>query len=662
MPFDAKESLESFKKAFLLFQDQGDVSGSYLAWAEVVVLLTHEEDDWALLAPWVEWLTEQIRLHPQFPSPKIEAKVAVSLAGALLILRPQHPDLKKWMERSLKLSREIKDVHLNMRALITVAHWCQWIGDMARGGMLIEQLERIGQPASTSPLLMIVKKWMEACVCNLGPAADYGSALGQVKEGMKTARETGISFWNPMLHAQAVVACLNQGDLARAGNFLQEMRSALKSTQRVVSCQYHYLSAWYYLLLGDCSRALFASKTAVNLALEIGSASQEIICRLEMAQILKSAGEMKNAALQLNLADELIPQCGSLTLEFSYLMAKAQFTLDEDEESAGLEFLRRAMALGRSQGYVSMYYWWEPSVMARLCARALEEGIEVEHVRNLIRKRNLRPDSSGRPSENWPWPLKIYTLGQFKLERDGKRLVFPGKAPQKAFFLLKALIALGGREVRQEQVIDLLWPESEGDTAHIAFKTLLSRLRQLLGVKDVITLQGGKVGFNPEFCWVDTWAFEKRFSRAKEAWEDKRSADRLGKATRLTEAALAVYKGHFLRCDEGYDWTSPQRERIRRKFLFLTNKLGEHMLETKNWKEAVEHYEKAIEIDPLPEEFHQNLMMGYLQLGQCHEGIAVYRRFRKNISGGTGMVPSRKIEALYQSLLNGQTYPAEQAA
>jgi DNA-binding SARP family transcriptional activator len=440
------------------------------------------------------------------------------------------------------------------------------------------------------------------------------------------------------------------------------MRSALKSTQRVVSCQYHYLSAWYYLLLGDCSRALFASKTAVNLALEIGSASQEIICRLEMAQILKSAGERKNAALQLNLADELIPQCGSLTLEYSYLMAKAQFTLDEDEESAGLEFLRRAMALGRSQGYVSMYYWWEPSVMARLCARALEEGIEVEHVRNLIRKRNLRPDSSGRASENWPWPLKIYTLGQFKLERDGKRLVFPGKAPQKAFFLLKALIALGGREVRQEQVIDLLWPESEGDTAHIAFKTLLSRLRQLLGVKDVITLQGGKVGFNPEFCWVDTWAFEKRFSRAKEAWEDKRSADRLGKATRLTEAALAVYKGHFLQCDEGYEWTSPQRERLRRKFLFLTNKLGEHMLETKNWKEAVEHYEKAIEIDPLPEEFHQNLMMGYLQLGQCHEGIAVYRRFRKNISGGTGMMPSRKIEALYQSLLNGQTYPAERAA
>ena len=32
---------------------------------------------------------------------------------------------------------------------------------------------------------------------------------------------------------------------------------------------------------------------------------------------------------------------------------------------------------------------WRPSVMARLCARALEAGVEVEYVRDLIRKRGL---------------------------------------------------------------------------------------------------------------------------------------------------------------------------------------------------------------------------------------------------------------------------------
>jgi len=100
-----------------------------------------------------------------------------------------------------------------------------------------------------------VKKWMDACAFNLGPAADYDSALRVVQEGMKTALGTGIYFWNAMLLNQAVVACLNKGDLTQAGEFLQEMHSAIKSTQRIVLSQYYYLSAWYYLLLGEYPRA-----------------------------------------------------------------------------------------------------------------------------------------------------------------------------------------------------------------------------------------------------------------------------------------------------------------------------------------------------------------------------------------------------------------------
>ena len=660
LPLNSEGSIESFTKAFRLFQSQGDIIGSYQAWAGVVNTLTHEQNDWALLAPWVEWLTEQIRRSPHFPSPEVEARVAVSLAGALLVLRPQHPDLKNWMERSLELSREISSVNFKIRAHITAAYWCQLTGDIARCSLLSEELEKIAQSPSASPVLIIVKKWMDACAFNLGPAADYDSALRMVQEGMKTAVGTGIYFWNAMLLHQAVVACLNKGDLAKAGEFLREMPATIKNTQRGVFSQYHYLSAWYFLLLGDHPRALVDAKTALRLALETGSSALEILCRLEMAQILKSAGEIKNAEMQLNLAGELIPRCGTSILEYRYLMAKAQFSLDEGMEPEGLEFLRRAMALGRSQGYISMYCWWEAPVMARLCARALAEGIEVEYVRLLIRKRNLLPDISGRTLESWPWPLRIFTLGPFNLQKDGKRLVFPGKAPQKAFLMLKALIALGGKDVREEQITDLLWPESEGDTAHIGFKTLLSRLRQLLGVKDAIEFQGGKASLTPETCWVDAWAFEEIFLQAKKAWEDKRGS--LEKAVGLTEAALAIYKGNFLQGDEGYDWTSSQCERLRRKFLFLMNRLGEHLQQAKRWKEAVEHYEKAIEVDPLPEEFYQNLMTCYLQTGQSNEGIAVFRRFRKMISQGMDIVPSRKTEAIYQSLLNNQAPPSAQAA
>ncbi len=661
-PFNSEAGVESFKKAFGLFQRQRDTAGSYLAWSGVVILLTTEQNDCALLAPWVEWLTANIRLNPAFPSPEIEARVSVSLAGALLMLWPQHPDLENWMIRSLEISRKIGDLNLNIRAHINAAHWCQWVGDMTRCGTVHEELEKMAPSPSASPVLTIVKKWMEACLFNLGPTADYASALCRVREGLQTARETGIYFWNAPLLTQGVVACLNKGDLAKAGEFLREMPPTIKSTQRGLFSHYHYLSAWYHLLARDYARALFDAKTAVNLAVEIGASSQEILCRLAMAHVLKSSGEMKNANLQLNIVGELIPRFGTSVLEYLHLMAKAQFLLDEGDESSGLEVLRRALALGRSQEYISMFYWWNPPALARMCAKALAEGIEVGFVQNLIRKRNLSPDALGRTLENWPWPLKIFTLGRFKLETEGIRLAFPGKAPQKALFMLKALIALGGKDVSEEQITDLLWPESEGDTAHMAFKTLLSRLRQLLGVRDAIELQGGEVSFNSETCWLDTWAFVELYSQAKKAWEDKRMPETVETAIRFTEDALALYKGNFLPCHQGHDWTLLPRERLGRKFIFLISRLGDHLQEGQRWKEAVEHYEKAIEVDPLPEEFYQNLMNCYLQLGQSNEGIAVYKRFRKIISEDGGIVLSRKTEALYQCLQNGQTRPIERAA
>ena len=91
--------------------------------------------------------------------------------------------------------------------------------------------------------------------------------------------------------------------------------------------------------------------------------------------------------------------------------------------------------------------------------------------------------------ENWPWPLKINTLGQFAMERDGEAVRFSGKVQQKPLLLLKALIAFGGREVKEEQLCDALWPDAEGDLAHRSFETTLYRLRLLLG-KEAIAVQG----------------------------------------------------------------------------------------------------------------------------------------------------------------------------
>jgi hypothetical protein len=109
------------------------------------------------------------------------------------------------------------------------------------------------------------------------------------------------------------------------------------------------------------------------------------------------------------------------------------------------------------------------------------EGIEPDYVRQLVAARGLPPDEE-RPSDAWPWPLRIYALGRFEVLRDGAPLAFRGKAQKKPLELLKTLVALGGEAVDASRLAAILWPDAAGDAAKVSFDSTLYRLRKLLGL------------------------------------------------------------------------------------------------------------------------------------------------------------------------------------
>jgi hypothetical protein len=100
--------------------------------------------------------------------------------------------------------------------------------------------------------------------------------------------------------------------------------------------------------------------------------------------------------------------------------------------------------------------------MARICAQALKEEIEVEYVRGLIRKRHLKPVGELYDLEAWPWPVRIYTMGRFEVVVNDKPLRSDVRGRQKQLTLLKVIVAMGGRKVHVEQICDALWPDADG--------------------------------------------------------------------------------------------------------------------------------------------------------------------------------------------------------
>jgi len=98
--------------------------------------------------------------------------------------------------------------------------------------------------------------------------------------------------------------------------------------------------------------------------------------------------------------------------------------------------------------------------------------------------------------------VSIFTLGRFSLLLNGQPAEFGRKAPQRPLELLKAIVALGGREVSTTNLMSALWPDADGDVAQRSFDTTLHRLRKILGDHRVLALKEGKLSLDGNYCWV----------------------------------------------------------------------------------------------------------------------------------------------------------------
>lgn len=655
MQLDPTRSRQLAEQAFALFQTKNDDAGACIAWATAINSFLHEWDNFGKIGPLIAWLDERITANPVFSTPEIETLVTVSMAGAQVLRRKDHASLKQWNERALTLTRQTADLNLRLQAGINAAQFYILSGDFANGRIVTEELAKGARSSGAAPLMKVICASMESFVEIVTTGSE--ESLRMVSAGIEMANESGIHVWDHMLFAEGVYGSLNTGDLVSAADYLEQMKASLSDVRSFGQFHFHLLSGWYSLLRNELGVALAHAENALKFISGNVAFCPEAMftSHYEIAQIVHEQGNHERASRHMALAGDCVRHAESPFLEYMHLMAAAQFAFDRNEDKAGYIHLHKAMELGRRHGYISMFWWWRPAVIARLCQRALSAGIEVEYVENLIRKRKLFPEVPPLGEDDWPWLVKVCTLGRFEVYNDGKPVDFSGK--RKLAELFKTLISSGGTALREEQMTDLLWPEADGDAAHNVFKMTMSRLRRLLP-GDAIRLEDGTYSFNRKMVWADLWAFEQMYEAAVNLWQKVRkpglksaAAKDIGnKAIALTEKILALYQGHFLSGDTSHAWTVSQRERLRTRLLRLTVIAGQHLEEQGKWRSAAEFYRRGLDADNLQEEFYQRLITCHNQLGQRTEALAVYERCRAELATLLKINPSPKTEALYAEL------------
>lgn len=242
--------------------------------------------------------------------------------------------------------------------------------------------------------------------------------------------------------------------------------------------------------------------------------------------------------------------------------------------------------------------------------------------------------------------VKIYTLGRFSAVINEQ----PVELAKKPLTLLKVLIARSGRDVPEEDIAAVVWPDSDGDVALQNFATTLHRLRKLFRTPDAISSKNGRVSINAGICYVDIWAFQRLVSLADSIKTGNIESSR---KIEILENAVQLYRGAFLEADsEGLAGVSRLRERLRSKFARCIEDLSEYYEHKGLYKQALHIYERSLEIDDAIEELYRGLMIRYFRQRQSSGLYAVYQRYKKVRQATTGLAPNLEMQDHYERLIN----------
>jgi LuxR family transcriptional regulator, maltose regulon positive regulatory protein len=283
-------------------------------------------------------------------------------------------------------------------------------------------------------------------------------------------------------------------------------------------------------------------------------------------------------------------------------LAQALRHLDVGEASAGqgpgLAHLASGLKLARELAWLN-FFRPSPQVAAAICAAALEHGIEASFAREVIQQRGLpvaRPDLV-----EWPWPIRVRSLGALRIELNSQALNFKGKVAKKPLELLLFVVASSGSDVSLATVAFALWRELDGDKARAALNVALHRLRKLLGSDDAVLLAHSRLSLNPQTVWVDCLAFEQR-------------ADSVGLPTlpllpaplrAAAQRAVALYTGPFLGDSEDEAWQMVYRSRLASKFKRMVTLLARDAMARGDAASARAVLDRGLECDPLAEDLVQ---------------------------------------------------------
>lgn len=642
LPVDVDHARRLLQTAYAQFAARRQAAPVHQAWSALVDSFDFGSNDLDQLDHWLDRYAT-LPTGAAVP-PQVATASMFSYLGALAYRRPGHPDLPRYARLAEAMLSTETDARRRLRHGAVLLSCYLHHGDAARAERLLPSLPPRLSEAQAGPLVRI--RWQALLALHGAVTGAPDNSLRCAQAGLALAETTGVRLYDSRLLWFCALARLHAGDAAAARAEAERMAATLAGGAPIFASMYHSISLGIALAEGDLERAVDEGRRSVEFADAAGVPDRRAIALACAAYARARAGQHDGARRDMAAARAIEGGVGTPMTGYMCALIEAGVCRLRGGDEAALRQLAAALSCGRRYGIAMTPLCYPRADLARLYDMALAAGIEAEHVCALIRRAGLAPPE--QPAEQWPWPVRIATLGGFRLDCDGAPAAPPRKESRKPLAMLKLLVAHGGRAVPVARLCMALWPEADGDAARNSLDNALHRLRKLLGGDCHVQLRDGGVSLNGATCWSDLAALDACLAQVDQLAPDAEP----GAIAALAERALALARGEFLAGDDELPGVLAVRLRVQARFTRRMAALGAKLEGAGQTAAAALLYQRVVEQQPLAEEIYRRLIACLLVLGRRAEAYEAYRRCRQHLAVLLNLRPAAETEALVAPLRN----------
>ncbi len=631
-----------FVAAFEGFEAAGDTASALLAWSGLVDSFVFAWDGLEEVDPWLARFDELMAASPDL-SPEVEARVVLGIFKILAWRSPDRPDLFRWKERLKALVLQSDNPPFRLIAGGDLLHYESFLGDFRTAAILWEKLRAEAEDRSLPPILRLYWFCMQSIYEFL--AGEHQACLATVETAAALQEESGLFLFDLRINAQGLASAACHGDRAAASAYRERVGAAATSADLEKALQ-DYLIGLYHLHRGEYPAAMAAADLAWQRAETSGCPFICALICLAQAQCEFGLGNHERATDWLERGEGYATGIESALCQMELM--RSAFALERGDLTEADAALAIAVRRAARHGYGNLPIW-DSGLMAKLCARALQNGVEIDFVRTLIRKRGLLPPTESNLPDNWPWPVRIHTLGEFRVEIDGNTSPPSRKPEKRPWDLLKILVVAGPGGMSTDQAVENIAPEKNRKTAYNIYSLALHRLRLRLGAADAVLTRSGRVALNPDLCWVDVWNFVNLTKGVHD--NAPRPADSRRQAAQL-DRALTLYQGPFDAEGSDHPDLHAYIEQISRRFIRVIKSRADLSEQDGDWEQAIAIFELGLQRVPAHEPFYRNLMFCYGKIGYLDGVRETFRTCQTRLDLLVGVSPSAETRRLYSSLIS----------